>query len=164
MNIKDHFPRASKSFIDANPVFAKGTLGDVLLQQGDKDAVQPIVATRSPYSKKMLMNKTESEFAQILEIQKKRGENQRWEYEGITLRWADMKYTPDFLVFDTTSSAWLSKDHPEIKIIRGIRLIEVKGGHIWDRDIVRFKGARAFYPEFQFEMWQKKKGEWKRLH
>jgi hypothetical protein len=36
-----------------------------------------------------------------------------------------------------------------------MKLIEVKGGHIWDRDIVRFKGARAYWPEFAFEMHQK---------
>ncbi len=110
------------------------------------------------------MNKTETEFASILQMDKNNGKVQRFEFEGITLRWADMKYTPDFIAFDTTSSAWLSKDNPEIKIIRGIRLIEVKGGHIWDRDIVRFKGARAYWPEFQFEMWQKKQGQWRQLH
>jgi hypothetical protein len=66
----------------------------------------------------------------------------------VTLRWADMRYTPDFVVFHRAY----------------IKLIEVKGGHIWDRDIVRFKGARAYWPEFSFELWQKKQGQWKRLH
>ncbi len=145
-SLSEVFPRASKAFLEANSI--PTPLTDAI------NSVQPIVATRSPYSKKMLMNKTESEYAQILEIQKKRGENQRWEYEGITLKWAGMRYTPDFVVFYRDIAGF----QPRLKFI------EVKGGHIWDRDIVRFKGARAFYPEFQFEMWQKKKGEWKRLH
>jgi hypothetical protein len=41
--------------------------------------------------------------------------------------------------------------------------IEVKGPHIFDRDIVRFKGCRAEWPEFHFQMWQLKKGEWSRI-
>lgn len=101
------------------------------------------------------MNKTESEYALILEAMKRRGEILRYEYEGITLRWADMKYTPDFIVFGQFE---VDDEFLEIK------LIEVKGGHIWDRDIVRFKGARAYWPEFQFELHQRKGGQWTRLH
>ena len=43
------------------------------------------------------------------------------------------------------------------------KFIEVKGGHIWDRDIVRFKGCRAAWPQYEFEMWQLKKREWTRI-
>jgi len=104
------------------------------------------------------MNKTEAEYALILEAMKRRGEIIRYEYEGITLRWADMKYTPDFLVF------WDEDVRERDVLIPRTKFIEVKGGHIWDRDIVRFKGARAYWPEFQFEMHQKKQGEWKRIY
>ncbi len=117
------------------------------------------------------MNKTEAAYALILEAMKRRGEILRYEYEGITLRWADMKYTPDFLVFTcrTYSRAGLADEIAADAIMFGgklptnICLIEVKGAHIWSRDIVRFKGARAFWPEFQFEMHQKKGGQWLRL-
>jgi len=106
--------------------------------------------------KRGAMNKTESEFSMMLEAKKRAGEILRYEYEGITLRWADMRYTPDFVVF---SDEWGT---PNGMIIPVIKLIEVKGGHIWDRDIVRFKGARAYWPEFQFELHQRTKAGWKR--
>lgn len=128
------FRNASNAFLDANKALDLAYRG-----------ANPAKPRRSR------MNKTESEFAQRLEIMKRAGEILRYEYEGITLRWADMRYTPDFLVIDLT-------------IYARIKLIEVKGGHIWDRDIVRFKGARAFWPEFAFEMHQKTKKGWKRLH
>jgi hypothetical protein len=91
------------------------------------------------------MNRTESEYAVFLKDALQQRAILRFEFEGITLRWADMRYTPDFIVFH----------HAYIK------LVEVKGAHIWDRDIVRFKGARAYWPEFQFEMWQKTRNGWK---
>lgn len=103
--------------------------------------------------KRAAMNKTEAEYALILEAMKRKGEILRYEYEGITLRWADMKYTPDFVVFLNNAVA----------AINGLKLIEIKGAHIWDRDLVRFKGARAYWPEFAFEMWQRKVGTWTRI-
>jgi len=104
-----------------------------------------------------IMNKTETEYSQILEGTRQLGQIIRWEFEGITLRWADMRYTPDFIVF-----RYYDDELPEDqKQPGGIKLIEVKGPHIWSRDIVRFKGARAYWPEFAFEMWQKTKAGWK---
>lgn len=103
------------------------------------------------------MNKTEKEFSWMLEAQRREGAIHRWIYEGITVKWAGMRYTPDFVVFlssPTEGEAW----HTQVK------LIEVKGGHIWDRDIVRFKGARDYWPEFEFEMWQKTKAGWKQKY
>ncbi len=65
-----------------------------------------------------------------------------------------MRYTPDFVVF----YEWYAKEDwiPSRTIIK---LIEVKGPHIHYRQqaIARFKGCRAHWPEFQFEMWQKVK-------
>jgi len=60
-----------------------------------------------------------------------------------------MRYTPDFVVF-----------RPSQKIL----FIEVKGAHIWDRDLVRFKGARAYWPEFDFELHQKRDGVFQRIY
>lgn len=101
-----------------------------------------------------VMNKTESEFALLLEAKKRTGEIVRYEFEGITLRWADMRYTPDFVcVFPNVLGVTLP-----------LLLIEVKGAHIWSRDIVRFKGARAYWAEFTFEMHQKTKSGWKRKY
>jgi len=41
--------------------------------------------------------------------------------------------------------------------------IEVKGAHIWPKDMVKFKAAKHNYPLFEFALWQKKNREWKRL-
>jgi hypothetical protein len=97
------------------------------------------------------MNKTEAEYGRILEAMKSRGEIDHYAYEGVTLSWGDgMRYKPDFAVF---------------KEGRPPTLIEVKGGHIWSRDLVRFKGCRAEWKRwFVFEMHQKRKGQWLRLH
>ncbi len=96
------------------------------------------------------MNKTESEFAIRLEAQKRAGEILRYEFEGITLRFANVKYTPDFVVFHRAY----------------IKLIEVKGPFIKgnrERAVERFRHAKTYWPEFTFEMWQKKDGSWNQI-
>jgi hypothetical protein len=138
------FENASESFRKANP--------QLEYSSDPRSGPNPIL--HSPPAKRGKMNKTEAEFALMLEAQKRNGEILRYEFEGITLRWADMRYTPDFVVFCAPMS-----DLPT-SIITPIKLFEVKGAHIWDRDIVRFKGARAYWPEFAFEMWQKTKAGW----
>lgn len=147
------FPNASASTVAANP-----QLSGTITHSHDKNAVQ-VKPWRSAISLHgRSMNKTESEFALMLEAQKRSGEILRYEFEGITLRWADMRYTPDFVVFTNAYAPDASGD----PAAHWISLIEVKGGHIWDRDIVRFKGARAYWPEFAFEIWQKTKQGWRR--
>ena len=88
------------------------------------------------------------------------GTEQRWQ-DGhplhrpfpMALRWGkSMSYKPDFM---------------EISCQPGVhhRLIEVKGGHIYDRDIVRFKGCAAEWIWlFEFQLWQWKNGVWTRLY
>jgi hypothetical protein len=103
------------------------------------------------------MNGTEAAFGLMLEAKVRNGEIHRYEFEGMSLRWADMRYTPDFVVFQNESEPGLA-DFP-------ITLIEVKGPHIHYRQqaIARFKGCRAWWPEFQFELWQKQKTGWNRI-
>jgi hypothetical protein len=137
-DLKTMFPKGSKSFFDANA-------GDFIPIDEHKE-LETLKKLRLPKEP----NKTEREFSFILEAQKRRGEIFRYDYEGITLRWFDMKYTPDFVVFIGSA-------------VHSIKFIEVKGPHIWDRDIVRFKGARAYWPEFQFELWRKRQGKWDRI-
>ncbi len=108
------------------------------------------------------MNKTESEYALILEEQKRAGQILRYEFEGITLRFANVKYTPDFLVFDGKKTAFdlVGPDRHHI------RLIEVKGPFIKgnrERAVERFRHAKTYWPEFAFEMWQKKDGQWSQI-
>ena len=142
------FPNASASTVAANPHLVATSTGS-----GNKNESMGILEPRR--GKRGGMNKTESEFALQLEAQKRNGEILRYEFEGIRLVWlGNMHYTPDFVVF---MDCGLTPGPPPMN---HIRLIEVKGGHIWDRDIVRFKGARAYWPEFSFEMWQKTKQGW----
>ncbi len=107
------------------------------------------------------MNKTESEFALRLEAQKRSGEILRYEFEGVTLRFANVKYTPDFVVFghvgDVESGFF---GDPFVKFI------EVKGPFIKgnrERAVERFRHAKSYWPEFTFEMWQKKDGSWNQI-
>ena len=142
------FPRASQGFLQLNAI----------------EAEQKISTTVNVERKRRgSMNHTELEYAMILEAQKREFKIIRYEFEGITLRWADMKYTPDFFVvvaqISQNDGIWADWDE-----FYSFKLIEVKGAHIWDRDIVRYKGARADWPEYQFEMWQKTKAGWKQKY
>lgn len=108
------------------------------------------------------MNKTEREYSLILEAQARKGEILKWKFEGISLSWgADpetgkpMWYTPDFLIVLVLDTPIASAK---------FELHEIKGAHIRDRDLVRFKGCRAEWPMFHFEMHQKKAGTWTRIH
>lgn len=110
------------------------------------------------------MNKTETSFSQLLEAQKRRGEILEWKFEGITLMWGidektgiPLRYTPDFWVVDNARQ--------EDVAIADVRLIEVKGAHIRNRNaaLLRFRGCRSDWPVFRFELWQKTKEGWNRI-
>jgi hypothetical protein len=148
------FPRASQSFIDANPQSSP--------TETPKNAVQPVLKRN-----RGKMTGVEKEFGLMLEAQKRNGEILRYEFQGMTLRWGvdkktgdSMRYTADYVVFVKrpapleTSYGWIP-----------IKLIEVKGPHIHYRQqaIARFKGCRSCWPEFNFECWQKQKSGWKQI-
>lgn len=99
-------------------------------------------------------NQTEARMLAICEARKRAGEIDSYRYEGLTLRWGRdaktgqaMNYTPDVVTFK-------GKD---------CTLIECKGAHIYERDLVRFKGCRAEWSEYTFELWQYKKGAWTKV-
>jgi hypothetical protein len=131
------FPRASNSFIEANPVSAPD--------------IQP-----TPKIRRGRMNKTEREFAFILQAQKQRGDILRYEFEGITLRFASVRYTPDFVVFP-----------PAIAVSGQIKLIEVKGPFTkgkFERAVERFRHAKTYWDQvFLFELHQKTRQGWRRI-
>ncbi len=113
------------------------------------------------------MNRIESEYWQILQEQKQRGEILRAEFEGITLRFANVRYTPDFVVIVSNptlehlrASAYLPARHSHLKFI------EVKGPFIKgnrERAVERFRHAKTYWPEFTFEMMQKTKDGWRQI-
>ncbi len=133
---------------------------DVNPQLGDKtQQLQGRSRTRAGF--RCGMNKTESEYAMILEAQKRAGEILRYEFEGITLRFANVKYTPDFVVFV------LPRCHDNGCISTSVKLIEVKGAFIKgnrERAVERFRHAKTYWSEFSFEMHQKTKdGQWSQI-
>ncbi len=138
-SISEIFPRASKDTIAANPALAVKARTRIGLRRG-------------------IMNKIETEYWQILQEQKSRGEILRAEFEGITLRFANVRYTPDFVVIEN----WYTKEKFPIVI----KFIEVKGPFIKgnrERAVERFRHAKTYWPEFTFEMWQKKDGQWTQI-
>ncbi len=111
------------------------------------------------------MNGVEAQFAMILEAMKRKGEILRWDYEGITLRFANVKYTPDFVVIKERS---YSHDDNEVQISWFVtKFIEVKGPFIKgnrERAVERFRHAKTYWPQFDFQMWQKtKESGWKQI-
>lgn len=96
---------------------------------------------------KIKMNKTEEKFAWFLEAQKRNNEIKYWGFEKIKLRLGDnCWYNIDFMIIDNNDV---------------LKLIEIKGGHIWEDSIVKFKTACTLYPFIKFEMHQYKNKQWK---
>jgi hypothetical protein len=97
------------------------------------------------------MNQTEREFNAILTAQKIAREIDDFRFEGVRLPWGDgMLFKADFAVR---------------QLDRTIKLIEVKGTHIWKHAIVRFKGCRAEWKDwFTFEFWRRDENrQWHQL-
>lgn len=122
-------------------------------------------------------NQTEREYGLILEAMKRRGEIIEYRYEGVKLAWGadpvskkQMYYTPDFFVvrrqctlqYAGLDTEAVSQNTPVRYLIEAV-LIEVKNSYIRPQDWIRFKGCRAEWPMFIFELHQKANGEWRRL-
>jgi hypothetical protein len=119
-----------------------------------QQASEPPPAVQQPKrgKRRKEMNRTEAEFARILEREKQAGEIIHYGYEEVTLRWGEVeiiKYTPDFHVISRTGKTFF---------------IEIKGGHIWKADNLKFKVARNVFNHYEFRLWQKSKGQWERLY
>lgn len=164
--LKRFFPNASVSVLAANA----SDYGPGMPSESPQSVSKATLSTETPKSaqkpanpkkRRGAMNRTEARYAAILEYRKLSNEIDSYRFEGVRLTWGKddktgeaMRYCPDFFV----DSGWLGMQGPRFQCI------EVKGAHIRDRDIVRFKGCRAEWPEFEFIMVQWKNGEWKKLH
>jgi hypothetical protein len=113
------------------------------VRTGDiKIGLQHVITVRKPR-----MNKTEVEFSYVLEARKRAGEIDGWAFESVKLRLADgCWYLPDFM-------AWG----------KAFTFYEVKGAHIWDDAMVKFKVAREQIKWATFELHQKLNGQWTRI-
>ncbi len=146
MNLNALFPRGSKSFFSANAL--------------PSPSHHPSNHGKVKIGKRGRMNKTEAEFAMILEAMKRNGEILRYEFEGVTLRFAGVRYTPDFVVIADTVKTPIGNE------LRCVKFIEVKGPFIKgnrERAVERFRHAKTFWPEFTFECHQRTKDGWRQI-
>lgn len=179
---------ATAAFVEAHQRkhgFAKPLADDPNYQRALAEAQQrnnnAIVMPQVPR-----MNGTEARYSLILEAMKRRGDIVDYAYEPLKLRWLDMSYKADFVVqlcqsptiaqmvslcrssgAELIHNAALRDTMEEIKmsVMPRFRMVEIKGSQVWDRDIVRFRGARGIWSGFfEFEMHQWKGGEWARIH
>jgi hypothetical protein len=94
------------------------------------------------------MTNAELEFAVILEALKRTGEIQSYHFEVITLKLADgCRYTPDFFIVVSPGQ---------------LRFCEVKGAHIWEDSLVKFKVARQQFLWADWQLHQRSKHGWHR--
>ena len=109
--------------------------------------------------KRREMNATEREFSRILDRMVDHGELVSWDYEGMSLRWGEgagsMTYTPDFCAIRNLVPG---SDRPFIQLV----FFEVKGAHAWQKDIIKFKAARANWELFEFQLHEKTTEGWVR--
>jgi hypothetical protein len=100
------------------------------------------------------MTRPEREYGLILAAMKSRDEITDYRWQGMSLAWGEdpatgrlMRYKCDWLVISRA----------------GFTLIETKGPHIFRKDVIRFKGCRAAWPMFKFEMHQLAQGAWRQI-
>lgn len=97
------------------------------------------------------MSNAELEYAMILERMKREHEIESYKYEGVTLKLADgCRFTPDFFVVVSA-------------LVLRLRFVEVKGKHVWEDSIVKFKVAREQNPWAEWQLHQRTKDGWYRL-
>ena len=94
-------------------------------------------------------NKTEADFHRILESRQRHGEFETIMFEGCKLRIGpNCYYSPDFMAINYEGR---------------VTFFEVKGGHIWDDSKVKFKAAKEKHSWAKFQMWQRKRSEWRQI-
>lgn len=99
------------------------------------------------------MNRTEAEYAALLESRKRAGTIIEWKFESFTVRLADKcRYTPDFWI-------WLADNTLEFVDTKIFKVIDPKS-------LVKAKVAAEQYPGFRFvieeKMPKKLGGGWRR--
>lgn len=129
-----------------------GAVWDRIIREARAEAAEKAKAAAAPTPPRHVtgqMNKTEAAFARKLDGMKAAGEVVRYRFETIKLRLGvKCYYTPDFLV-------WFA-DGRQV-------FMEVKGGHVYEDSIIKWKWASDTFPEYGWEMWQRAKGEFVRV-
>lgn len=119
-----------------------------------KAALPPKQADTPRPEKRIVLNRTEQRMLDLLKYREQKGEIRDVRVMPMSLKWGldeqmhYMTYSPDFSYISDAV----------------VTLVEVKGAHIRDRDIARFKGCRADWPGVNFVMWQWKGGTWTQIY
>ena len=106
-----------------------------------------------PKVKKPRMNKTEGLYALTLEAMKRTGEVHDYKFEAVNFRLANNTYYRiDFMVVRKVSELFVIEFH------------EVKGGHIREDAIIKFKVVREMHPYITFKMMQYRDKVWNEIY
>ncbi len=139
IDLKSMFPKASKSFLCANP--------PSLPSEPTKMSSSPSVAVPRVKS----MTSPECEMAMILEAKRRRGDIESWMFEGVTLKLADgCRFTPDFFVRPI---------EPDLKP----QFIETKGPFIREDAMIKFRVAKEQNPWAEWQLHQKTRDGWRQI-
>ena len=104
------------------------------------EAQPEVVCTYTAPTENPAMNKTEAEYAGMLEAQRLAGSVLAWQYEAVTLKLAhNTRYTPDFMVVAADGA---------------LEFHETKGGFIREDGWLKLKMAASMFP-FRFFLCQK---------
>lgn len=149
-NSKD-FQRLNPHLFQNAPQSRQDARGEVLIESKGKGS------GKRKGKRRREMNAIEREFSMILQARMDREEIVSFEYEGMMLRWGDgLRYSPDFKVVTSIVSGETEHEAPAQRIT----LIEIKGAYCWRQDLVRYKAAKANWPLYRFEFWEKIDGIW----
>jgi hypothetical protein len=120
------------------------------------DKPAPTSTTRPPAHVTGQPNKTEAAFARRLEGQKAAGLIRDYWFEPMKLRLDN----PDF-----GRRCWFTVDYLIVNNDGSFTFAEVKGGHIWEDGLIKWKWAAERFASWgRWEMWQRRKGEFTLIH
>lgn len=110
-------------------------------------------------SKPDRMTVPEREYDLILRGMLSRGEILDYRYQGVSLAWGRNPKTGKLMRYKCDFWVW-RKATLNLKILP-VTIIETKGPRIWPKDLIRFRGCRAEWPMFLFELHQRdEEGRW----
>lgn len=104
---------------------------------------------------KRFKSKTEAEFELRLRVGKQQRSIISYEYETQRFKIGEARTSCGKVEY-----AWYSPDFCVVYPDGTVEQVEIKGGHIREAALVRFKTASMLYPRYRWAMWQKVKGEW----
>jgi hypothetical protein len=120
------------------------------------DAPKPTEAKAAPAHVTGQTTKTEAAFARKLDGMKAAGQVREYWFERVKLR---------LNVPGEARACWYTVDYVILNADGTRTFAEVKGGHIWEDSVIKWKwAAHEFAAWGRWEMWQRVKGEFNLIH